>query len=82
MDPTELAQDGEVAVVLYGHTHFYGMEEKNGALYINPGHLNTGDKRSPLLTFAVLETIGNRLNVKIIDLDNGIIEDKNFFVGD
>ena len=72
---------GEVAVVIHGHTHRYCMEEKNGALYINPGHLSVGDKRSAILSIAILETIGDRLNVKIVDLNSGIIEDKNFFVG-
>ncbi len=80
LDPTELAQSGEVKVVLHGHTHRYGVEEKNGAIYINPGHLNVGDKRSPILTFAIIEPVRGRLNVKFVDLDGGIIEDKFFLV--
>lgn len=80
-DPTELAQDGEVGVVLHGHTHRYCMEEKNGALYINPGNLNVGDKRSDKMTFAILEPNKGRLNVKIVEFAGGVIENKNFFVG-
>lgn len=81
IDPTEVAQDGEVKVVLYGHSHKYDISEKHGAIYINPGHLNGEMDRGSPASFAIVEINGNKLTAKIILLSGGVIEEKTFFTG-
>lgn len=80
LDPTALTQDGDVKVVLYGHTHKPDISEKHGAYYINPGHLNPRDNRGSDLTFAILVLKEKRLSVKIVSLNGPILEEKMFFM--
>lgn len=81
IDPTALAVDGDVKVILHGHTHHPEISEKNGAIYINPGHLNPKDNRGDKPSFAIIETNKLRINVKFVSLDGEIFEDKNLFAG-
>ena len=78
IDPTEAAKNGDAKVILYGHTHISAVIEKNGAIYINPGHLKTGDNRGEKMSFAIIDVKPPTLDVKIIELDGGIILEKRF----
>ncbi len=80
IDPTEAAQDSDVKIVLYGHTHQHMISEKHGAIYINPGHLKMDDNRGFEPSFAIIKTAPSKINVKIIDLCGNILEEKTFFV--
>lgn len=81
IDPTAAAQDGDVKVILFGHTHKPAIMEKYGVHYINPGHLNPKDNRSGQMTFAIIDAYSNKLNVKIVELNSdSSIEDKTFFI--
>jgi len=81
VDPTAMAQDGDVKVVLHGHIHKPEIYEKHGAIYINPGHLKEGMDRGSPPTFAIVETSPSKLRVRIVHLDGQILEDKMFHVG-
>lgn len=81
VDPTEVAKNGSVKVILYGHTHQPLISEKNGATYINPGHLKMDDKRGNPPTFGIMEIKGEKMDVKIIDLNGVVLTEKRVFVG-
>ena len=80
LDPTELAQDGEVNVVLHGHVHKPEIYEKHGAIYINPGHLKQESDRGSPASFAVVEIDRPKLKVYIVELNGGVIEERMFRV--
>ena len=80
INPTEAAQDGDVKIVLYGHTHKPFIGERYGAYYINPGHIHPKDNRGSSMTFAILELKPHKLEVKIIELKGSVIDQKTFFI--
>jgi len=57
----------QMAAVIYGHSHYPKIEEKNGVLYINPG--SAGPKRFNLpITVGKLEIKKGKLRAQLIDL--------------
>ena len=80
IDPTAAAQDKEVKVVLHGHTHKPHISERFGAYYVNPGHLNPKDDRGSEMTFGIIELDPPKMQIKIIALEGGTVEQKLFFV--
>lgn len=57
----------ELDLVVFGHSHQYKEERKNGLFYLNPG--SCGKRRFRLdITMAVLETNGNKFQVQRINL--------------
>ena len=64
--PTKL--DG-IDVVIYGHSHRYEQEEREGVLFLNPG--SCGRRRFSLpLTMAFLWVEDNEIRVERINLDD------------
>jgi hypothetical protein len=56
-----------VAVVVSGHSHRPGMEERKGVLYLNPG--SAGPRRFDLpVTLAMVRLAGESLTAQIINL--------------
>lgn len=56
-----------VDVVVYGHSHRYHEEQKDGRLYLNPG--SCGKRRFRLdMTMAVIEIIDREIHVERIEL--------------
>lgn len=80
IDPTAVAQDGEVNVVLYGHTHKPSMTERSGVYYINPGHLNPRDNRGSPMSFAIIELSPPKMEIKIVELEGGTLDKRTFFL--
>ena len=80
IDPTETAKNGDTKVVLYGHTHQPLVSEKNGAIYINPGHLKIDDRRGDPPTFGIIEIKNNKLDIRIIDLNGDVLIEKRIVV--
>lgn len=80
IDPTEAAANGDVKVVLHGHTHQPAVEEKNGAIYINPGHMKPDDKRGNRPTFAMIDLTPPKMRVRIIETGGEVVEDKTLFL--
>jgi hypothetical protein len=72
-DPAKLAGRLGVRAVLYGHTHVPALEDEQGVLWINPGHLRPADKRGWPPTLALLTATGDRLQVQIEELHTGRI---------
>lgn len=54
-----------VDVVLSGHSHKYGMEERDGVLWLNPGSCGRRRFRQEL-TFCMMEVDGGRFRVEKI----------------
>lgn len=82
MDPIEAIEDGDVKVVLHGHTHAWKIAEEKGVIVINPGHL--AEKKSTASkgfepTYAVLEVTSRKLDVKILSLSGEPLTEKTFF---
>lgn len=49
----DIPADADADVVIYGHSHRYAKEERNGTLYLNPGSCGPRRFRQPI-TMAVL----------------------------
>jgi putative phosphoesterase len=81
INPTDAVMDGDVKAVFYGHTHHADMQEKHGAVYVNPGHLNPRDNRGEGMSFAVVEVKPQKMTVRIVELAGGVREEKMFPVG-
>ena len=56
-------------VVLYGHTHIPAIEEKDGVLYFNPGHLRIGDKRGHQPTYGLIDFEKDKITARIFYLN-------------
>ncbi|HID24885.1 MAG TPA: metallophosphoesterase [Thermoplasmata archaeon] len=77
LKPEELIGKKAVDVVFYGHTHIPKVEERQGILYVNPGHLKTMDKKGYPPSFAVVD-FQNKVNVTIYTLEGEIVQNKVF----
>jgi hypothetical protein len=76
--PEELMRNGEMRVMLYGHTHIPKAIDHVGFIFINPGHIKAGDNDDKP-SFALLDFRPDSLEVKIIDLKTGrLVENKTF----
>jgi hypothetical protein len=66
--PEEVNKD----VVLYGHTHVPKIEEREGILYVNPGHLKSSDKKGFPPSLAIINF--KDLSVEIFDLNGRLVK--------
>ena len=79
INPTEAIEDGDVKVVLHGHTHHWKICEEKGVIIINPGHLKADCSRKQEMTYAVLSVEPNKVEVKIVSVDGVLVSEKTFF---
>lgn len=79
LDPETAA--AEVDAVLFGHTHTPHLEERQGTVWLNPGHLlDRLDKGYPA-TFALLDIAPPELRVQIYRLADGeLLQERTFRV--
>lgn len=70
MDPQDTAK---VDIILYGHTHIPSIQEKDGVLWVNPGHLKAHDRRGFPLTFALMRLNPATVDIRILSLATGHI---------
>jgi putative phosphoesterase len=68
LDPEGTAQ---VDIVLYGHTHIPKIQEKQGVLWVNPGHLKAHDRRGYPLSYALMHLTPPTVDVRILTLATG-----------
>lgn len=68
LDPKELAAAQKIDVVAYGHTHIPAIEIKDYVLWVNPGHMKTGDKKGSPPSCAVLDIQPEEVETRIVDL--------------
>jgi len=69
--PEAVARRMGARVILYGHTHAPDITERDGLLWVNPGHLKREDKRGWPPTIAWLDVEGASLNIEIIEALGG-----------
>ena len=63
----------QVDIILYGHTHIPGIQEKDGVLWVNPGHLKAHDRRGYPLSYALMHLAPLKVDVHILSLATGQI---------
>ncbi|MFH2011087.1 MAG: YfcE family phosphodiesterase [Pseudomonadota bacterium] len=55
LKPEEVIDKNEVDMVWVGHTHILKIEESKGILILNPGHLQSNDKKGYLPSFGLVD---------------------------
>lgn len=66
--PLELARQEGAKLILYGHSHIPAIEEKEGLIWLNPGHLKLADKKGHPASYAVIIIEAGKLEIEITDL--------------
>jgi hypothetical protein len=73
-DPAPETLARQVQIVLFGHTHAPTVEERQGVLWLNPGHLRDRPDRGHAPTFALLALSPGEAKVEIRRLeDDGLV---------
>ena len=81
LPPTQV--DHRPQIVLYGHTHIPAITERDGMIWINPGHLKDQDKRGYPPSYALIRLEPAQLTVQILRLaDQDILEQAVFSLPD
>lgn len=80
IDPAQAISDGEIKVLLHGHSHLWRIGDEKGVIIVNPGHLKPDDKRGGEPSFAILDLLPGRLDVKILSMEDRILAEKTFFI--
>ncbi len=60
-----------VDIILYGHTHIPSIQEKDGVLWVNPGHLKAHDRRGYPLSYALMHLNPPTVGIQILSLSTG-----------
>ena len=55
--PAEIIENENIDIVLYGHTHIPSIEDRNGVIWFNPGHLIYYDKRGYPPSYGIINTV-------------------------
>lgn len=71
LSPEKITETERIKVVLYGHTHIPQIKEKDGVLWVNPGHLQKEDKKGFPPSFAVVDFDKGKVTGRIVDLRQG-----------
>jgi putative phosphoesterase len=71
--PGDLDPQGNspIDIVIYGHTHITNLQEREGVLWVNPGHLKAFDRRGHVLSYALMNLTPPRVDVRILSLTTG-----------
>ncbi len=69
----ELSPEGrKAAIIIYGHTHAPAIEQVNGSLWLNPGHLKRPQDRGHEASFAMLNLGPQEVAVRVHGVDGAI----------
>jgi putative phosphoesterase len=68
-DPAALAAREKPDLVLFGHSHLPVIEEREGILWVNPGHLKPEDKKGSPPSYALIDTDANPPAIRILTLE-------------
>jgi putative phosphoesterase len=71
LKPEEVSGGRAVDVMLYGHSHKPDLTEKDGILFVNPGHLKTSDKKGFGPSYAIIEIDRKTIDAAIVDCASG-----------
>ena len=69
-DPSGLAADEKPDLVFFGHSHRPALEDREGILWVNPGHLKPEDKKGAPPSYAVIDTDMTPPQVQILALED------------
>ena len=69
--PMDLARREQPDLVLFGHSHLPAIEDREGIIWLNPGHLKPEDKKGSPPTYAVVDTEGDAFSIKILNFETG-----------
>ena len=73
-EPSEMAAQERPDLVLFGHSHLPAIEDREGILWVNPGHLKSEDKKGSPPSYAVIDTDSRPFKVRILALeDEGVL---------
>jgi hypothetical protein len=72
----ELLQEADI--IVYGHSHDYKAEKREGRIFINPGHLKDITHKNRPATFGIITLTKTKLSVNIFGLDKKILLDQEF----
>ena len=67
-------------IVIYGHSHQYEAEKREGKIYINPGHLKDVSHKGRPASFGLLSLSQKEILVKIFNLSKKVLLDKDFSI--
>jgi hypothetical protein len=79
IDPTQAIEDGDVKVMLHGHSHMWRLDEEKGVIVINPGHLMSESSKGRAPSYAILDITSRKLYAKVLTLDGELLSEKTFF---
>lgn len=69
-------------IIVYGHSHNYKAEKKEGKIFINPGHLKDLSHKNRPASFGLLSISQRNISVKIFGLSETILIDVDFSTED
>lgn len=64
--PESIIVEGTADIFLYGHTHLAEIRERNGMVFVNPGHMTSHENRGYPMTFSILEMDEEKFRASII----------------
>lgn len=70
------AQEKDVDIVLFGHSHFYGAEMKDGILFVNPGSTLLPRGGNPA-TYAEID-LDEKVTVTFKNMNDEIVQTADF----
>ncbi|MDY7034303.1 MAG: YfcE family phosphodiesterase [Thermodesulfobacteriota bacterium] len=70
LKPEEVTEKRAINVLLFGHSHIPSLVEKEGILFVNPGHLKAKDKKGHQPSYSVIDFEEGKVTARIIDLLN------------
>jgi len=77
--PEDVTAQGKVQVLLYGHIHIPKIEESQGILCVNPGHLKPVDKKGYPPSYALLDFGPQGIQARIFGLEEReVLAEKSF----
>jgi len=77
INPEKVIAKKEVDIALVGHSHIPKIEDREGVLILNPGHLKEKDKKGYLPSFGLIDF--EKKLAKVINLEKKVIFiQKNF----
>ncbi|MFH1452640.1 MAG: YfcE family phosphodiesterase [Armatimonadota bacterium] len=71
IEPRIQADIEKVRLVLHGHTHNPSISEKNGIIWLNPGHIKEETSRGCAPSYAFVDIENGSIDIRIAELCTG-----------
>ena len=69
--PEDIVKTEGIDLVLYGHTHIPKIEERDGVIWFNPGHLRIEDRKGFPASWGIIDLGKDRIRCGIVTLVDG-----------